>query len=104
MIAVRGINQGMQFAAVDPVIKLDSSTWALNDRDLSLKRSEQPSFLEQVAERLRSRGGGIHISECQDVFGDCVPPRALFCLASSDPRFQIGPGRILGLREWNTSA
>ncbi|MDO9489440.1 MAG: DNA-directed RNA polymerase subunit alpha C-terminal domain-containing protein [Sphingomonadaceae bacterium] len=100
MIAVRGINHGMQFAAVDPIIKLDSSTWGLNDRDLSLKRPEQLGFLERVADWLRNRESGIHISDCADAFGDLIPPRALFCLASCDPRFQVNPGRILGLREW----
>lgn len=104
LIAIRGINQGMQFAAQDPIIKLDPSTWALNDRDISVKRPDQPAFLDGLVSKLRARGSGVHIRECSEVFGTEVPPRALFCLASSDPRMQVTPGRFLILREWSTAS
>ena len=44
VIAVRGINHGMQLQVSDPLIKLDAQTWALNDRDIQLKRAEQPAL------------------------------------------------------------
>lgn len=101
LIAIRGINQGMQFSAQDPIIKLDPSTWALNDRDISVKRPDQQAFLDGLVSKLRARESGVHIRECSGVFGTEVPPRALFCLASSDPRMQVTPGRFLILREWS---
>lgn len=99
LIAVRGINQGMQFSALDPVIKLDWSTWALNDRDISIKRPDQPAFLDEVAEKLRARGSSVHISDCSALFGSRLPPRAILCLAASDRRFQVASGELLSLRE-----
>lgn len=104
LVAIRGINQGMQFAAVDPIIKLSSSTWALNDRDISVKRADQPAFLDSVISELRARGSGVHITDCSKVFGQELPPRALFCLAAADPRMQVTPGRFLVLREWPTGS
>lgn len=101
LIAIRGINQGMQFAAQDPIIKLDPSTWALNDRDIAIKRPDQPAFLDAMVSKLIARGSGVHIRDCSEIFGPDVPPRALFCLASSDPRMQVTPARFLILRKWS---
>lgn len=104
LIAIRGINQGMQFAAQDPIIKLNSSTWALNDRDIAVKRADQLAFLDRVVWKLRARGSGVHITDCSETFGQELPPRALFCLAAADPRMQVTPGRFLVLREWPTGS
>ena len=100
VVAVRGINQGMEFQVRDPLIKLNSQLWALNDRDLSIKRADQPSFLDAVVSQLRSRMKPAHISECDTLIGDIVPPRALFCLAASDPRLRVTQDRYLTLSEW----
>ena len=61
VVAVRGINQGMEFQVRDPLIKLNSQLWALNDRDLSIKRADQPAFLDSVVSQLRSRMKPAHI-------------------------------------------
>lgn len=100
VVAVRGINQGMEFQVRDPLIKLNSQLWALNDRDLSIKRADQPAFLDSVVNHLRSRMKPAHISECDTLIGDVVPPRALFCLAASDPRLRVTQDRYLTLSEW----
>jgi len=100
VVAVRGINQGMEFQVRDPLIKLNSQLWALNDRDLSIKRADQPAFLDAVVSQLRSRMKPAHISECHTLIGDAVPPRALFCLAASDPRLRVTQDRYLTLSEW----
>ena len=100
VVAVRGINQGMEFQVRDPLIKLNSQLWALNDRDLSIKRADQPAFLDAVVNQLRSRMKPAHISECETLIGDSVPPRALFCLAASDPRLRVTQDRYLTLSEW----
>jgi hypothetical protein len=100
VVAVRGINQGMEFQVRDPLIKLNSQLWALNDRDLSIKRADQPAFLDSVVSRLRSRMKPAHISECEALIGDVLPPRALFCLAALDPRLRVTQDRYLTLSEW----
>jgi len=100
VVAVRGINQGMQFQVIDPLIKLNSQLWALNDRDLSVKRDDQPALLNSIVDHLRSSRKPVHISECEALVGNAIPPRALFCLAAAEPRLRITPDRCLALREW----
>lgn len=97
LIAVRGINHGMQFAAQDPVIKLDWDTWALNDRDISIKRPDQPAFLDEMADFLKARGSAVHVSECSTLMGNRLPPRAILCLAAPDSRFQATSSGHLSL-------
>lgn len=104
LVAVRGINQGMQFQVVDPLIKLSSQLWALNDRDLSIKRSEQPAFLDSIVTQLRSRMTPVHISECAEIVGDAVPARAAFCLAALDARLRVTQDRFLTLTEWRSTS
>ena len=104
LVAVRGINQGMQFQVIDPLIKLSSQIWALNDRDLSIKRSEQPAFLASIVTLLRSTMKPIHISECAKIIGDAVPARAVFCLAALDSRLRVTQDRFLTLAEWRPAA
>lgn len=100
LIAVRGINSTMQFGVVDPLIKLDASTWGLNDRDLAVKREEQPQLLDKIVSELHARRRPVHINEAGSVFGNAIPPRALFCLASIDSRLCVGTDRSLRLRQW----
>jgi hypothetical protein len=100
LIAVRGINSTMQFSAVDPLIKLDVSTWGLNDRDLAVKRQGQAELLDNVVSEISRQGRPIHINEAEHVFGSDIPPRALFCIAADDPRLCIGVDRKLQLRAW----
>lgn len=103
LVAVRGINHGMQFQVVDPLIKLNSQIWALNDRDLSIKRPDQPAFLDSIVAKLRSRLMPVHISECAEVAGDAIPERAVFCLAALDARLRVTQDRFLTLTEWPTA-
>lgn len=100
LVALRGINQGMQFQVIDPLIKLSSQIWGLNDRDLAIKRPEQPAFLESIVARLQVRMKPVHISQCADVLGEAIPSRAVFCLASLDPRLRVTQDRYLTLSEW----
>lgn len=104
LVAVRGINQGMQFQVIDPLIKLNSQLWALNDRDLLIKRPDQPAFLDSIVTRLRSKMKPVHISECAEIAGSSVPARAVFCLAASDARLRVTQDRFLTLTEWQPSS
>jgi hypothetical protein len=100
LIALRGINSTMQFAVVDPLIKLGTSTWGLNDRDLPVKRGDQPAMLDGIVREMQARNRPVHIAEAELVLGCKVPARALFCLAANDARFAIGTDRKLHLRQW----
>jgi hypothetical protein len=100
LTAVRGINSTMQFHVVDPLVKLNSSLWGLNDRDLTVKRDRQPELLDRVVRELKCRGQALHINDAENVFGNDIPARALFCLAADDPRLYTGVDRKLRLREW----
>lgn len=97
LVAVRGINEGMQFHVVDPLIKLDARTWGINDRDIELKREDQTSFLETVASVLKQRQAPIDITEIAQMSPKVVPNRALRCLLHQDERFRISNQRSVSL-------
>lgn len=101
LVAVRGINQGMPFQVVDPIIKLSPQLWALNDRDLAIKRPDQPTFLDGVFSKLSARGSPLHISQCEAEIGEAVPARAVFCLAAGDARMRVTPDQFLTLSDWS---
>jgi hypothetical protein len=44
LVAIRGVNDHFQIAAADPLIRLEAALWGLNDRDIAIKRADQPSF------------------------------------------------------------
>lgn len=99
LIAVRGINLGMQLHATDPLIKLDTQTWGLNDRDLRIKRPDQFAFLSRVIDYIRSVGRPISAAECALTFGNEMPTRAIFCLAHNDERLEVTHDRRLKIVE-----
>ena len=100
LVAVRGINEGMQFHVVHPLIKLDAKTWGINDRDIDLKYEEQRVFLNTVYSVLRERKEPISITESARMSPKVVPNRALRCLFYQDERFRIDNQRLLSLAEW----
>ena len=100
VVALRGINEGMEFQVKEPLIKLNSQLWALNDRDLSIKRHDQPAFLQLIVNKLNETKKPVHITHCANLFGNVVPARALFCLAPSDTRLKVTQDRYLTLKEW----
>ncbi|ANC50584.1 hypothetical protein CP97_14895 (plasmid) [Aurantiacibacter atlanticus] len=100
LVAVRGINEGMQFHVVHPLIKLDAKTWGINDRDIDLKYEEQRVFLNTVYSVLREREEPISITESARMSPKVVPNRALRCLFYQDERFRIDNQRLLSLAEW----
>lgn len=91
----------MPFQVVDPIIKLSPQLWALNDRDLAIKRPDQPTFLDGVFSKLSARGSPLHISQCEAEIGEAVPARAVFCLAAGDARMRVTPDQFLTLSDWS---
>ncbi len=101
LIAVRGINEGMQFHIVDPLIKLDAKTWGINDRDIDLKREEQEKLFETVSSTLKERQEPLGIAEIARLSPKSVPNRALQCLFYLDERFQLDNNRRVSLANWS---
>ena len=73
LVAVRGVNEHFQFGAFDPLIRLGTGLWGLNDRDLPIKRGDQPSLIEGLVETLNKKNSGIHISEIKDITSQAWP-------------------------------
>ena len=97
LIAVRGINDGMQIHIVDPLIKLDTRTWGLNDRDLELKRPQQKLLLDKTVETLEQHKEPMLISSIMALSPQPIPPRALRCLLVGDNRLSLNPSGAVSL-------
>jgi hypothetical protein len=103
LTTIRGINSFFQIPPVDPIIRIGSSLWGLNDRDLIVKRAEQPQLIADLFAALNRRQSAIHVSEVQDVMqGFLSKPSAIeiFSLAVADERFRVNPSQYLYLAEW----
>ena len=101
--ANRGVDKLFQIFPFDPVLRVASGVWGLNDRDLPIKRPEQPRFLDGLATLLRKRGSGLHYEELENSaalksLGLSVP--AFFSLAATDERMRVSTSRYLYLQEW----
>jgi RNA polymerase sigma factor (sigma-70 family) len=103
LIALRGVNEHFQIATVDPVLRVGVGLWGLNDRDISIKRPNQPRLLDGLVTILNDRGIGIHVSELErsnlmSVSG--LSAQSLFSLACGDSRLKVNSGQYLYLEEW----
>ena len=101
----RGVNSTFQIWNRDPVLRVGRGLWGLNDRDLAVKRDEQPALIEKVFNALRVKGSGIHVDEVVQYI-DCTPSmdaEAIYSVAALDDRIAIGVGRFAYLKEWGES-
>ena len=97
------INEHFQIASVDPVLRVGVGLWGLNDRDISIKRPNQPRLLDGLVAILKDRGIGMHLSELErsnlmSVSG--LSAQGLFSLAVGDSRLNVNSGQYLYLAEW----
>ena len=91
LVALRGMNEVFQFVAGDPLIRLGTAVWGLNDRDIPIKRCDQPGLIEDLVMTLQNRGSGIHISEVEDATLQAWPSltaQMIFSLANLDARMR----------------
>jgi hypothetical protein len=102
LVAVRGIGEHFQMASIDPLIRVGPALWGLNDRDVAIKRADQPKLVELLLGVLAKRGRGIHISELRDAgaLASDIPPEAIFAIAALDTRLRVNTGQYLFLVEW----
>lgn len=104
LIALRGLNETFQIAtaATDPVIRLGDGLWGLNDRDVSIKRPDQPRFIDGLAALLAKHQVGVHVVELENsnlLQTTGLNPHALFSLACLDGRLAVTNG-YLYVRAW----
>ena len=101
----RGVKSTFQIWNRDPVLRVGRGLWGLNDRDLVVKRDQQPALIDNVFSALRKKGSGIHLDEVKQ-YVDCAPSmdaEAIFGIAALDDRIAIGVGRFAYLKEWGVS-
>lgn len=99
---IRGLNGQIQIWNRDPVIRVGRGLWGLNDRDVSVKREQQPELVEQLYIALQSKGSGIHLEEVTSFLDGALnmAPDAIFSIATSDERIGFSIGRFAYLKEW----
>lgn len=103
LTALRGVNETFQIGAVDPLIRLGTSLWGLNDRDLPIKRGDQAALIEDLVATLHVKASGIHISEMDAPQAwPGLTATMIFSLASLDHRLHVGAGQYLYLDEWGS--
>jgi hypothetical protein len=98
----RGLNGVVQIWKSDIVLRVRPGLWGLNDRDVPVKRDEQPVLIEDVVTALRQKGSGIHADEISDYvsFPPIMDPEAVFSIATLDDRVAVASGRFVYLKEW----
>lgn len=103
LIARRGVNATFQVQPADPLVRVGTGVWGLNDRDLPLKRANQAEFNEKLVHRLAADGHGLHVSELGDLIrneANGLTPAMAFSIAALDTRMAVSIGQHLYLREW----
>ena len=103
LLAIRGVNEHFQIAAVDPLIRVAPGVWGLNDRDVSVKRDDQPKMLDAIVALLRDRGFALHPSEfaTTSIAENGLSAATVFSLAAADPRMRVNGSQDLYLTDWN---
>ena len=98
----RGTSGALQIMPYEPMIRVSRGLWGLNDRDVPIKKSDQPHLCHFASSILRNLGRGIHVSEIDSHFFNLPPidPEALFSILSLDDELQVSVGRYLYLGEW----
>ena len=100
----RGLSRALQIFDVDPIIRVARGLWGINDRDISIKRFQQPEFIDAVYAKLHARGNVVHLSEASELVAENqISQWALFSLCKTDPRFSTDIGQNLYLVEWGGS-
>ena len=103
----RGVSHNFQVFPNEYIIAISTGVWGLIDRDLSLNREEQDQLRVAVAEVLRNRNFGIHVSEIAaalepyfELASRIKDPVGIFAIAQRSELISKSPGDYLYLTEW----
>ena len=101
LMAVRGVNEIFQISAIDPLIRVQSGIWGLNNRDVPISREQQRQLIEKLVQCLVEKQFGIHATELPEILSlqDCST-HAFLSIASRDERLKIARGQYVYLSEW----
>lgn len=101
----RGTQQAFQIVPSDPLIRVGTSLWGINDRDVPIKRQDQKHLATLAKSILSNTGHGIHITEVPKYFHNlpAIDPEALFSLLTLDSSLRVSVGRYLFLQDWEDS-
>ncbi len=102
LCAIRGVSSTFQIVADDPLLKIGSARWGINDRDVAVKRDMQPFLFDEIVRALEQRRKGIHISELDQSLKLSfeIPAEEVFGLSFLDSRLSVSQGQYLYLNEW----
>ncbi len=103
LVALRGMNETFQIGAIDPLIKVSTGLWGINDRDLPIKRRDQAALIDDILMILHRKEAGIHISEIEALVPQTwhgLTSAMIFSLASLNERLRVGVGQYLYLADW----
>lgn len=100
--SIRGLNDHFQIIPFDPLIRVGPGLWGLNDRDVSIKRADQPTFQNALVEILKEWGRGIHLTELKSLLANVkgASANAIFSIACLDPRLRVSASQYIFLDEW----
>lgn len=103
LLAQRGVNETIQIAVNDPLIRLAPGLWGLNDRDAPIARHDQTDLIECLISALEARGEALHASELGELLSSRWPELTsamAISLATLDPRLRSAPGQYLYAQSW----
>ena len=105
----RGLNVYFQVQPEGPLVRVGTSLWGLENRDLPFSLSDANSIVAELGRVLAARNKGLHVTEVVEAVAAAVPsarnakdPVVLFGLAQKRPGFSIGKGQYLYLTEWES--
>ena len=105
LIALRGVNETFQIQAQEPLIRVAPGIWGLNDRDVPIKRTQQPHLIEALIQDLSTRGEGIHISELTEMnlpfVSSVTSPYLVLAISNLYPQLRSSVGQYIYLSEWS---
>ena len=103
----RGVSHNFQVFPNEFIIAISAGVWGLIDRDLALNSEEQDQLRVAVAEILRNRNSGIHVSEIAAALEPHFEPASrikdpvgIFAIAQRSELISKSPGDYLYLTEW----
>jgi hypothetical protein len=102
LVALRGVNEHFHIVVADPLIRVGTGLWGLNDRDVSVKRPDQPALLDGLVDILRRRRFAIHASELVSagMSATLLSASVVFSLVAADARMRVNQAQYLYLADW----
>lgn len=104
---VRGVKTAFVVTPSERVVHVAKGLWGLADRDEEIPEDQRQALLDALHRSLARRGYGLHVSELTSAIGaearrgrDPMNGLVILRLATSDNRFRIGRGQIIGLAGW----